>query len=61
MKNDKKSLIDYTEDGGKNWKEAEVVKVDGGIYGKVTLKDSVSKEIKTVNSEQTKMRVRISN
>lgn len=52
-------LIDYTEDKGKTWKNASVIKSEGGIYGRVTLKDDVTKEVKTLSAEQTKMRVLI--
>ncbi len=52
--------IDYTEDKGKTWKEAIVVKAEGGIFGTVTLTDDATNEEKTVKAEQTKIRVRIS-
>lgn len=51
--------IDYTEDKGKTWREATVVKAEGGIYGTVTLTDDNTNEEKTVQAEQTKHRVRI--
>ena len=52
--------IDYTEDKGKSWKEATVVKADGGIFGTVILTDDTTNEEKTVKAEQTKIMVRIS-
>lgn len=53
-------LIDYTEDGGKTYKEATVVSSSGGLYGTVVIIDDLTKEKKTVNADTTKMRVRIS-
>ena len=55
----KQTVIQYTENKGKTWKDAICIQAIGGIDGVVVLKDVKTGKVKQTEAINTKMKVNI--